>query len=216
MGSASLLSSKSSPSVSASTYILSFDNFSALESYLGSVKQKCEDSIHRYEEVLGDILRDSGSSDSGEKGKANTNEQWAQDIRHALDAKDAKPKTKPKGSDKKQKHGDNLEEWIQLDPFSVFVGRHNRGIAELYFETISQLKADLVRVNSATELVGRLKVKATSTGKAALTVSILNGVPSKIVVRTGGQESKKFSIAVRVEVPAIASTFAAYATAKSR
>ncbi|MEO9320088.1 MAG: hypothetical protein ABI361_05390 [Nitrososphaera sp.] len=206
MGSASLLSTKSSVTVSASTYILSFDNFVALESFLTSTKQKCEDSIHRYEEVLGDILRESGTAAGSDK--ASSQEQWAQEIKQALDSKDAKPKSKPKGNDKKQKHGDGLEEWIDLDPVSVFVGRQNRGIAELYFEVISQLKSDRVKIDSAIALVGRLKAKATATGNTALTVSILNGIPSKIVVRTAGQELKKFSLAIRAEVPAVAPNFA--------
>ena len=78
-------------SVRPSTQILSFDNFAALESHLKATHDKYEQAIRRYEEVLGDVLREFKPNQS--KGKVQ--EQWAQNIRQALNSKDAKRKNKP-------------------------------------------------------------------------------------------------------------------------
>ena len=184
-------------SVRPSTQILSFDNFAALESHLKATHDKYEQAIRRYEEVLGDVLREFKPNQS--KGKVQ--EQWAQNIRQALNSKDAKRKNKPVKLGKNQKDADSAEEWVSLDPVSVFIGRTGRGTAELYFEAINQLREDLSKLNSAISMATRLKTKSSSAGSAALLVSMINDIPNKIVVKASSDEKKRFSISCELVVP---------------
>jgi hypothetical protein len=183
-------------SLSPSTQILSFDNFAALESHLKATREKYQQLTRRYEEVLGNTLREFKPTQT--KGK--NQEQWALNIRQALNSKDSKGKYKPP-KEKNQKDGTSGEEWVSLDPISIFVGRTNRGISELYFEAINQLRSDLTKIDAAISLTGKLKSRSSSANNAALIVSVINDIPTKIVVKPANEGVKKFSLSCEITVP---------------
>ena len=185
-------------SASPSTQILSFDSFAALESHLKATHDQYQQTIRRYEEVLGNVLREFKPG----QGKEKSQEQWAQNIKQAMNSKDSKSKPKQVKENKNHKDGSSSEEWVTLDPVSVFVGRTNRGIAELYFEAINQLRSDLTRIDSAVSMASKLKTKSSSSGNTALLVSMINDVPSRIVIKTSNQDAKKYSIVCELVIPA--------------
>ena len=185
-------------SVPTSTQIPSFDSFAALESHLKATRDQYQQTIKRYEEVLGDVLREFKPG----QGKEKSQEQWAQNIKQAMNSKDSKSKPKQVKENKNQKDGASSEEWVTLDPVSVFVGRTNRGTAELYFEAINQLRSDLSRIDSAVAMASKLKTKSSSSGNTALLVSMINDVPNRIVIKTSNQDGKKYSIVCELVIPA--------------
>lgn len=213
-----------------STQILSFDNFSALETYLRALKAKHNDMIKKYEETLGSILRDTRPSTTAAANNPKTlknKEKWIQEMEQALSAtvKDKSKATKvvaaAKKEDKssagsssgrllfgggkgKEKQQDpSLGEWILVDPMSIFVGPKNRGLAEIYFETINVLRESVGKINLALSICNALKAKAASAGNASLVVSFVNDIPTKVVLKPNDDNSasKKYTMAFNFTVP---------------
>jgi hypothetical protein len=196
---------------STGTYILSFDNFSGLENHLNVLKNKYNEMIKSYEETLGYILRDTKTGGSKVQ---KVQQQWALDMQRAMtspSAKDknivkqeSKPKTFGNGKDKNLEKPEAVGEWINLDAMSLFVGPKNRGLAEIYFDTVNILKENVTKINMALSICSTLKAKAAAASGASLVVSFVNDLPTKVVlkaVKDAGQ--KKYSMAFTFAVPSI-------------
>src|SRR5881397_2550110 len=121
------------------TQILSFENFSALEHHLRVLKNKYSDTIKKYEETLGFILRDTKPTSLKTQ---KVQEKWALEMQHAMTTtagaknkqiakkQESKPKLFGRNKDKdKDQPFDSSGEWVPLDPMSLFVGKRNRGLA---------------------------------------------------------------------------------------
>src|SRR6185503_2614572 len=195
---------------SMATQVLSFENFGALENHLRVLKNKYSDMIKKYEETLGFILRDTKPTSTKVQ---KVQDKWALDMQRALATtnasakgknqivkkEDSKPKMFGLGNEKgKDKEGDKLDtgEWITLDPMSLFVGQKNRGLAEIYFDTINILRDNVAKINSALSVCGALKAKAATAGSTSLVVSFVNDIPTKVMlkpIRAG--QTKKYSMA---------------------
>jgi hypothetical protein len=203
-------------SLPLATQILSFENFGSLEAHLRMLKSKYNDMIKKYEETLGYILRDTRAvSPKTQK----VQEKWALDMQRAMassaKAANAKVATKKeekkpsskmfgKGKDKdsEKKEAENSLEWIALDPMSIFVGPKNRGLAEIYFDTINVLRENINKINLALSICSTLKAKAASAGSASLIVSFVNDIPTKVLLKSaddGG--AKKYTMAFSFAVP---------------
>jgi hypothetical protein len=204
---------------STSTQILSFDNFGALENHLRVLKNRYNDLIRKYEETLGYLLRDTRPA--GPKGQ-KVQQKWSQDMQLALTNSKASSNTNivvakkeehhtnimnklPFGSIKgKEKQDASSSEWISLDPMSIFVGSKNKGLAEIYFDTINSLRDTISKINLALSICSTLKAKAATTGNTSLVVSFVNDVPTKVLLKpTDKNAAKKYSMAFSFAIPAM-------------
>jgi hypothetical protein len=132
-------------------------------------------------------------------------------MQQALEARD--DKTKPgmqKKDDGKKMFGGkdkgdpSLGEWVLLDPMSIFVGPKNKGMAEIYFDTINMLRDHVGKLNLALSVCGAVKAKAAMSGNTSLLVSFVNDIPTKIVLRSSEETmTKKYSMSFSFAVPAL-------------
>ncbi|AFU59850.1 hypothetical protein Ngar_c29320 [Candidatus Nitrososphaera gargensis Ga9.2] len=207
------------------TQILSFENFGALENHLRSLKNRYNDLIKKYEETLGFILRDTKPTSAKSQ---KVQEKWALEMQRAMAAtttaaaaaaKSAKgtplakkEESKPKllfgnGKDKekdKERLGDDSGEWIPLDPMSLFIGKKNRGLAEIYFDTINILRENVSKINTALSVCSALKAKAATAGSTSLVVSFVNDIPTKVMLKPLRDDgSKKYTMAFSFAVPSM-------------
>ena len=204
-------------SSSMPTQILSFDDFGALEAHLRILKGKYNDIIKKYEETLGFILRDtSPGSNKVQKG----NEKWAHEMQRTMASaakapiakkkEESKPSLRLFGSNKdngKQQQQEASNEWIILDPMSVFVGPKNKGLAEIYFDTVNVLRENVNKINLALSICSTLKVKVSATGNTSLVVAFVNGLPTKVVLKSANdKDSKKYAMAFSFTVPSVRAT----------
>ena len=189
--------------------ILSFDNFGALETHIRILKSKYADMIKGYEETLGFILRDTRPSTTK---SSQLQQKWSEEMQAALNSREGgtKPGMGKKDDGKKKQGGKDkddpaLGEWVTLDPMSVFVGPKNRGMAEIYFDTINMLRDNLGKLNLALSICGAVKAKAAMSGNTSLLVSFVNDIPTKIVLRSSEETAaKKYSMSFSFAVPGMA------------
>ena len=193
----------------AGTQILSFDNFSALESHLRMLKIKYSDMIKNYEETLGFILRDTRPSTIKSQ---QAQDRWSAEMQQALNGPEEKSKPgMQKKDDGKKMFGGNKEkrdpsmgEWVALDPVSIFVGPKNKGMAEVYFDSINLLKENVSKLNMALSICSAVKAKAAMSGNTSLLVSFVNDLPSKIVLRSSDEsQAKKYAMSFSFAVPSL-------------
>jgi hypothetical protein len=201
------------------TQILSFENFGALENHLRSLRSRYNDLIKKYEETLGFILRDTKPTSAKSQ---KVQEKWALEMQRAMASTAAvtkgnqqlakKEESKPKmfggsGKDKdkdKGNLGDDSGEWIPLDPMSLFIGKKNRGLAEIYFDTINTLRENVAKINTALSVCSALKAKAATAGSTSLVVSFVNDIPTKVVLKPLRDDgSKKYTMAFSFAVPSM-------------
>jgi hypothetical protein len=176
----------------AAIQILSFDNFGALESHLRMLKMKYSDMIKNYEETLGFILRDTRPSTMKSQ---QAQDRWSAEMQQALNGPEerARPGMQKKDDGKKmfggnkEKRDPSLGEWVALDPVSIFVGPKNKGMAEVYFDSINLLKENVSKLNMALSICSAVKAKAAMSGNTSLLVSFVNDLPSKIVLRSSDE-----------------------------
>jgi|SRR5581483_1396405 len=203
------------------TQIMSFENFGALETHLRMLKSKYNDIIKKYEETLGYILRDAKPISSKTQ---NVQEKWALEMQRAMassanaskvtkkeEKKTSSPKLFGKNKDKDKEDHESVLEWITLDPMSVFVGQKNKGLAEIYFDTVNVLRENVNKINLALSVCSTLKAKAATAGSASLIVSFVNDIPTKVLLKSADDSSAKkyimaYSFAVQ-SAPAIANVF---------
>jgi hypothetical protein len=170
--------------------------------------------IKNYEETLGYVLRDTRT---GSAKAQKVQQQWALDMQRAMtttssttkDKKivkvESKPKTFGNGKDKNIERPESSGEWITLDPMSLFVGPKNRGLAEIYFDTVNVLKENVTKIDMALSICNSLKSKAAAAGGTSLVVSFVNDLPTKVVLKAvKGSGQKKYSMAFSFAVPSIA------------
>ena len=180
----------------AGIQILSFDNFGALETHLRILKAKYNDMIKSYEETLGFILRDTRPSTIKNQ---QLQQKWSEEMQQALNAKEenTKPGMGKKDDGKKMfgsskgKGDPSLGEWVLLDPMSVFVGPKNKGMAEIYFDSINMLRDSIGKLNLALSICGAVKAKAAMSGNTSLLVSFVNDIPTKVVLRSSEETMTK-------------------------
>jgi len=215
-------------SSASGTQVLSFENFGTLESYLRALKNAYNDRIKEYEETLGYLLRDASQTNSKNQ-KIQT--RWALEIQRSISTranasgkspaavtiakkipKDNHISSSPLPSKlfRKGRSKDNTEKqessdgWIHLEPISIFIGAKNRGLAELYFDTINTLKENVIKINSSLAICSTLKVKAASAGSASLMVSFVNDIPTRVMFNSFKDgESKKYTMAFSFAVPSV-------------
>lgn len=192
------------------TQVLSFENFGALEVHLRMLKGRYNDMIKKYEETLGYILRDTKPASSKTQ---KVQEKWAVEMQRAMasSAKAAKvakkeekksPSPKLFGKGKDNDKQENILEWITLDPMSVFIGQKNKGLAEMYFDTINVLRENINKINLALSVCSTLKAKAATAGSASLIVSFVNDIPTKVLLKSADEsEAKKYTMAYSFAVP---------------
>lgn len=201
-------------SLPVATQILSFENFGSLEAHLRMLKSRYNDMIKKYEETLGYILRDTKPASAKTQ---KVQEKWALDMQRAMassakaanskvaakkEEKKPSPKMFGKGKDKDGEKQESSLEWISLDPMSVFVGPKNKGLAEIYFDTVNVLRDNVNKINLALSICSTLKAKAASAGSASLIVSFVNDIPTKVLLKSaddGG--AKKYAMAFSFAVP---------------
>jgi hypothetical protein len=192
--------------------ILSFDNFSALEAHLRSLKIKYSELIKNYEETLGFILRDTRPSTIKNQ---QVQQRWSEEMQMALNRGDDKSKTANTRKDdgkklfgnSKEKSDPLLGEWVSLEPISVFVGPKNKGMAEIYFDAINLLKDNVNKLTMALSICGAVKAKAAMSGNTSLIVSFVNDVPAKIVLRSSDEaQAKKYAMSFSFAVPSLPAT----------
>jgi hypothetical protein len=195
--------------------IHSFENFGTLHDHMQALKSKYSDLLQTYEQVLGKILRAPPEDGSDAQ---NDRQEWAQEIRISLAGR-GNSSIKDKGKDKEKKSdkanekdkkqislfksfgkekGKQAEEdsanWIQLDPISIFVGKKNKGLAELYFDSVNQLKESLGRIEKAISICDILKARTTMGSNVSIIVSFVNDIPVKVVLKQKDKsELKKYS-----------------------
>jgi len=200
-------------SLPISTQILSFDDFGALEAHLRGLKSKHNDIIKRYEETLGFILRDaSPGNNKVQKG----HEKWALEMQRSMVASGKAPPAKKKEESKpslrlfggSKDNGKQQQEistdWIVLDPMSVFIGPKNKGLAEIYFDTINVLRENVNKINLALSICSTLKVKVASTGNTSIMVAFINGLPTKIVLKSASdKDAKKYAMSFSFSIPSV-------------
>jgi hypothetical protein len=193
----------------AGIQILSFDNFGALETHLRILKAKYNDMIKSYEETLGFILRDTRPSTIKNQ---QLQQKWSEEMQQALNAKEenTKPGMGKKDDGKKMfgsskgKGDPSLGEWVLLDPMSVFVGPKNKGMAEIYFDTINMLRDSIGKLNLALSICGAVKAKAAMSGNTSLLVSFVNDIPTKVVLRSSEETmTKKYAMSFTFAVPSL-------------
>jgi hypothetical protein len=201
-------------SMPAATQILSFENFGSLEAHLRLLKSRYNDMIKKYEETLGYILRDSKPASAKAQ---KVQEKWALDMQRAMassaktanakipakkEEKKPSPKMFGKGKDKDGEKQESSPEWISLDPMSVFVGPKNKGLAEIYFDTVNVLRDNVSKINLALSICSTLKAKAASAGSASLVVSFVNDIPTKVLLKSiDDGAAKKYAMAFSFAVP---------------
>jgi len=201
---------------SIATQVLSFENFGALESHLRALKNRYGDMIKKYEETLGFILRDNKPTSTKTQ---KVQEKWALEMQRAITPTAAaakgkqmakKNEGKPKmfgngnGKDKDKDMLESSGEWIPLDPMSLFIGQKNRGLAEIYFDTINMLRDNVAKINSALSVCSALKAKAATAGSTSLVVSFVNDIPTKVLLKpVRGDGSKKYTMAFSFAVPSM-------------
>jgi hypothetical protein len=197
------------------TQVLSFENFGALESHLRVLKNRYNDMIKKYEETLGFILRDSKPTSAKSQ---KVQEKWALEMQRAMTTtamaakskqivkkEENKPKMFGNGKDNEDKP-ESSGEWISLDPMSLFIGQKNRGLAEIYFDTINILRDNVAKINSALSVCSALKAKAATAGSTSLVVSFINDIPTKVLLKPVRDDgSKKYTMAFSFAVPSIPS-----------
>lgn len=201
----------------AATQVLSFENFGALEIHLKSLKNRYTEMIKKYEETLGFILRDTKPTS---KKTQKVQENWALEMQRSIAKTTAtakstqlakKEETKPKlpfgiGSKDKEKDEklDSSGEWVSLDPMSLFIGQKNRGLAEIYFDTINILRENLNKINSAISICSAMRAKAATAGNTSLVVAFVNDIPTKVMLKPMRDGmTKKYTMAFSFAVPAI-------------
>lgn len=191
----------------AATQILTFENFGALEGHLRTLKNKYSDMIKSYEEALGYILRDTRPNTTKNQ---QMQQKWAQDMQEALLGSDPRNKIvaarREDGGKKlfgnKDKHEGPTAEWVPLDPMSVFVGPKNKGLAEIYFETINLLKDNINKITSALSICSAVKAKAAMSGNTAVVVCFVNDIPTKVLLKPVDESaSKKYTMSFSFAVP---------------
>ena len=188
--------------------ILSFDSFATLENHLRIMKARYNEMIKSYEETLGFILRDTRPSTIKSQ---QLQERWSDEMQQALNAKEeAKPGMQKKDDGKKMFGGNkgkgdpSLGEWVLLDPMSVFVGPKNKGMAEIYFDTINMLRENIGKINLALSICGAVKAKAAMSGNTSLLVAFVNDIPTKIVLRSSEETmTKKYAMSFSFAVPSL-------------
>ncbi|HEX2014590.1 MAG TPA: hypothetical protein VLA68_05115 [Nitrososphaera sp.] len=189
--------------------ILTFDNFASLETHLRVLKAKYNDMIKNYEETLGFVLRDTKPSSLKSQ---QLQQKWAEEMQQALSANDPRNKPTPGKKDdgkkmfgnSKEKHNPAAGEWVALDPMSVFVGPKNKGLAEIYFDTINVLRENVSKINMALSICGAVKAKAAMSGNTSLVVSFVNDIPTKVLLRPADDSSaKKYTMSFSFAVPSM-------------
>jgi len=193
----------------SATQILSFENFGALESHLRILKNKYSDMVRHYEETLGFVLRDT--KPISVKNQL-AQQKWVQEMQEALTSSDqkARPGMVKKDDSKKtfgggkDKPDGSAGEWVTLDPMSVFVGPKNRGLAEIYFDTINILKESVSKLNLALSICAAVKAKASMSGNTSLVVSFVNDIPTKVLLKSvDDSASKKYTMSFSFAVPSM-------------
>jgi len=197
----------------AATQILSFENFGALESHLRFLKAKYNEMIKHYEETLGFVLRDTKP---GTMRNQQLQQKWAEEMQQALTANDQKTRPGiPKKDDGKKMFGGKdrekqagaVGEWVSLEPMSVFVGPKNKGLAEIYFDTINILKENISKINLALSICSAVKAKAVMSSNTSLVVSFVNDIPTKVLLKSSeDSSSKKYSMSFSFAVPSMPPT----------
>jgi hypothetical protein len=196
------------------TEILSFENFSALEHHLRGLRNKYNETIKKYEETLGFILRDTKPNSLKTQ---RVQEKWALEMQRAMTStaasrgkqivkkEESKPKLFGNGKDKdKDKPLDGSGEWVPLDPMSLFIGKKSRGLAEIYFDTISNLQENVAKITAALSVCSALKAKAATSGSTSLVVSFVNNIPTKVVLKPLRDDgSKRYALAFSFAVPSL-------------
>ena len=188
--------------------ILSFDNFGALETHLRILKAKYNEMIKSYEETLGFILRDTRPSTTKNQ---QAQQKWSEEMQQALNANEEKPKQSMGKKDDGKMFGGNkgkgdpsLGEWVQLDPMSMFVGPKNKGMAEIYFDSINMLRENVGKLNLALSICGAVKAKSAMSGNTSLLVSFVNDIPAKVVLRSSDETMvKKYAMSFSFAVPSM-------------
>jgi hypothetical protein len=104
----------------------------------------------------------------------------------------------------KEKSDPLLGEWVSLEPVSIFVGPKNKGMAEIYFDTVNMLKENVSKLTMALSICGAVKTKAAMSGNTSLLVSFVNDVPTKIVLRSSDEaQAKKYAMSFSFAVPSL-------------
>lgn len=178
----------------AGIQIIAFDNFGALETHLRILRNKYSEMVKSYEETLGFILRDNRPSSN----KSQVWQKWSEEMQEAMEEKqeNSRPGMGKKDEGKKMFGGKDkadpaLGEWVMLEPMSVFIGPKNKGMAEIYFETINMLKDNIGKLNLALSVCSAVKAKAAMSGNASLLVAFVNDIPTKLVLRSSDETSAK-------------------------
>lgn len=186
-----------------STQVLSFDNFGSLEAHLQALFDTYSETAGKYRETLGEIMRSNQAGD----------EKWSQEMSAAVSGaekpKQQKKAAMPKMLAKKKDSPAPDQGWVLFDPFSVFVGQGANGQAELYFDAINQLDDTAKKLKLAIDVLDTLRAKVAAPGMVSMTVSFVNDVPSRIMLKPvaagGRKKSWAFSFAVAPARPALAS-----------
>ena len=195
--------------MAAGIQIIAFDNFGALETHLRISRNKCSEMVKSYEETLGFILRDTRPSSIKNQ---QTWQKWSDEMQEALEEREdnARPGMGRKDEGKKKFGGKDkgdpaLGEWVALEPMSVFIGPRNKGMAEIYFETINMLRENIGKLNLALSVCSAVKAKAAMSGNASLLVSFVNDIPTKMVLRSvEDTAAKKYAMSFSFAVPSMA------------
>ena len=178
------------------TQVLFFDNFGALESHLQSLYARYSETASKYREVLGEMMRRSNQG-GGEE------EKWSQEMAATIsgaEKPEAPKKSMSKMLSKKDKPAPDAG-WVLFDPFSVFVGQGVNGQAELYFDAINQLDDTTRKLKLAIDILETLRAKASAPAGVSMTVSFVNDVPSRMILKpaeTGAFKKKSWTFSFAV------------------
>lgn len=205
------------------TQILSFDDFSSFEAHLRVIRERYNETLKKYEDILGNILR------TNDPPSNSTDQKWAIEMQKNLAGMSSRRTTNGIGKDnaklslgkipklkfangigKHNKDAENRsspsdsEEWISVEQVSILIGQKSKGLAELYFDSINSLKDKIANIDQAISICERLGTQNSSTSNASLVVSFVNDTPSKILVKPANNNddtSKKYSLMYNVIVP---------------
>ncbi len=203
-----------------SSQILAFSTLQEFTEFIDANIQLHKSELSRYEDELGQMLRQVGQDNSEAEWAKEMQNKLAPQEKQVAKTEDKKDEKRDKGKEKKEmkekkeeKKEKKKEEkakkgsanWKVYKDIQIFTGMANQGKTEVYFEAINELKATL-------EKLGRIKETLTQFTGIGLSgilylVYIKNDIPEKLVfLQHGKQEEGKFEfkadfVTENIEIP---------------
>lgn len=164
---------------SISSQILVFESINEMIKFMDDNIQLHRSKLLKYEDEIGQMLRQSGNDTVDEK---LASERFDNLIYEKQTSTENTKKNNKKEKEKKIKSSvtKNSTNWRVYSDIQIFTDIPNKGVTEIYFEAVNELKAVLEKLGKIKETLSQ--ITTIELNSMFYMVYVKNGIPEKLVL----------------------------------